>query len=235
MFDADKQPMPPGGLPVIDLVADDYIGWQEFEADHLAGTSRLQPVGGTWQFRSLEAIATRLKLHLSVTQRGLANLSVVKLRGIGKLLNVSTSADKSLFDIDIAVDTNMEQAGKGTLGTQLAWNLRLPGDGSTGPVKKACKLKFNTEILLPGLGPAAKIKATVSVVQTYDIKYGLSGDTPSPKIPVARGKPRVVLDDFKVAWVDGKPVLKVAAKYVFKDGLTAKPVAGLPPSGAVIS
>ena len=152
---------------------------------------------------------------------------MTKSKGIGKLLKVSPSDDKNWFEVDLAVDATMEQTDKGNVNTQLGWNLRVPGDGSTGPVKKVAKMKFNIELLLPpqpGLDPGAKFKSTINVAATYDIKYGLPPDLSSPKAPVATGKPWVILHDFKVGWLDAnKTALKVAVKYSFKDGLQPKP------------
>ena len=59
----NNEPMPTVGImPLADLIADDFIGWQDFESDHLVGTARSQPVGGTCGHSAvLRPSATRLK------------------------------------------------------------------------------------------------------------------------------------------------------------------------------
>ena len=180
-----------------DLFADDYGGWPDSEADHLIGTSKSQLVGGTWSFRSLEIIGNRLKTHETLRLLGFNNIFMVKANGNGKFVKVTSNEDKNWLEVDIAVDAKMEQKEgadkfqEGSVSTQLTWNLRLPGDGSTGPARKVGKFKLNAETSVPpqpGLEGGMKIKYTVTTVETYDIKYGITGEQPVPQTPRAEGQ-----------------------------------------------
>ncbi len=219
------EPLPALGImDLSDVLADDYIGWPDCDSDAVVGASELQPVGGAWQLRKATEVGNHIKSNGFMG--GVPGLVSSNTTGTAKLVKVSSDGSDDWQDIEIGVKSSMQQEGKSTT-VQFQWNVRVPGDGSTGPVKKTCKAKFDTisplsPKLASNMGSSAKLKESLAATITQEIKYGLPPGPSSPPAPVT-AKPRVLLDEFKVAWVDGKAVLNVAGKYSFKDGFQPKP------------
>ena len=110
----------------------------------------MQPVGGAWPFARPPRVGNHIKSNGFMG--GVPGLVSSNTTGTAKLVKVSSDGSDDWQDIEIGVKSSMQQEGKSTT-VQFQWNVRVPGDGSTGPVKKTCKAKVRHHLTaVPKIG-----------------------------------------------------------------------------------
>ena len=192
----DGGSLPPLGIIDLgDLLADDYLGWPEWDADNVAGTPELQSVGGTWALRKSSEIGNRIGAHPLLASLNLPNLVATKTSGTAKLVKAYSEAGKNWQDLEFGLNSSLEQTGKGTVSTQIKWNVRVPGNGSTGAVKKTGTVRYDIVANMdapPKSQPSTKLKLTFNVKISEEIRYGLppSGVHQSPGVRQTQGRSR---------------------------------------------
>ncbi len=161
------------GDQLAQLIADDYGGLPEYEADRLFGTDQKTTVGASWTLNK-EAITKRL------ADEGLRGLAGPIKTGTdfdfesGKGKWIAAEAVKDYLDLELLIRGTLNSDKWGSMPATMTFSVRMPRDGKTGPVKRVTRIEG--EGMGPGKGPEEGFPPPPSIFRsiiTTETEYGL--------------------------------------------------------------
>ncbi|HYV39735.1 MAG TPA: hypothetical protein VE988_28865 [Gemmataceae bacterium] len=146
------------------LVSNKFLEQPEITSDKLFGTDQKQVEGGAWPIN--KALLEKINQQAAMKDPGGGPDKAPQVDGSGKLFQIVTDGGKRYLDVEIKAKMSVSD---GTFVMATENKLRLPDDGSTGPLKRAEKMTMSVGQAVSLKVPAGQppIVTTLTTVTEY--------------------------------------------------------------------